>query len=53
MNHKNYWSWVIKWIIQTTNARKFLMCDNIETFVGAKPLLKKLLLQMDDYLKDN
>jgi len=25
----------------------------LETFVGAKPLLKKLLLQMDNYVKDN
>ncbi len=24
-----------------------------ETFVGAKPLLKKLLLQMDNYVKHN
>jgi hypothetical protein len=24
-----------------------------ETFVGAKPLFKKLLFQMDNYVKDN
>jgi hypothetical protein len=25
----------------------------LKTFIGAKPLLKKLLLQMDNYVKDN